>query len=141
LTSLSPSADEKPNANSYVLDSSAILTELLREPGAELVSAALSQGAHVSTVNTAEVISRLLDIGFSIRDALDAVAELGLHHWPFDEEQAVTSGQLRASTRRFGLSLGDRACLALGRSLGRPVLTADRVWAGLEVGVEVVLCR
>ena len=141
MTSSSPSADEKPNANSYVLDSSAILTELLREPGAELVSQALSEGAHVSTVNTAEVISRLLDIGFTPGDAIDAVAELGLRHWPLDEEQAVTCGLLRASTRRFGLSLGDRACLALGRRLRRPVLTADRVWAGLEVGVEVVLCR
>jgi len=60
---------------------------------------------------------------------------------PFDGLQARTAARLRAMTRHAGLSLGDRACLALGDRLGYPVVTADRVWAGLQVGTEIIMIR
>jgi len=59
----------------------------------------------------------------------------------FDWAAGLAAGLLRASTRRFGLSLGDRACLALAQQLQAPVLTTDRVWERLDIGVPIVVIR
>jgi PIN domain nuclease of toxin-antitoxin system len=69
------------------------------------------------------------------------LSRLGLLVMALDEEQAMRAGFLRASTRAFGLSLGDRACLAQARHLGLPVVTADQKWKDLDVGVEVLVIR
>ena len=60
---------------------------------------------------------------------------------PFDARQAIIASDLRPSTRHLGLSLGDRACLALANSLGAPVMTADRAWAALDVGISITVIR
>jgi ribonuclease VapC len=137
----SPSADEKPPENRYVLDASALLASILREPGAEAVDDAIASGALASTVNEAETYSKLVDLGLSDDAAEAALERLEYAAVEFTPEHALTSGRLRGTTRTFGLSLGDRACLALALSLELPVLTADRVWSQLDVGVDVVLCR
>lgn len=98
-------------------------------------------GAAISAVNLSEVLARLQEIGMPESGALDAVRRLDLRIMAFDEPQAHAAARLRAATRHAGLSLGDRACLALGQVLGCPVATADRVWANLDVGVEVVVIR
>ena len=141
MTSSSLNGDEKPNENSYVLDSSALLSVILREPGADVVEEAILAGAVMSTVNFAEVVSRLVDLGLSAEEAEAAATEPEVPLVPFDERQALLCGLLRARTRRLGLSLGDRACLAVGAELKMPVLTADRAWAQLDVGVDIVVCR
>ncbi|HEY8574360.1 type II toxin-antitoxin system VapC family toxin [Phenylobacterium sp.] len=123
-----------------VLDASAVLARLLSEPGEEVVSSAV-EGARVSAVNLAEVIARLIDRGVPVEAAVATTAELGIDVIPFDETAALRAGTLRASTRSLGLSLGDRACLALAEMVGLPVLTADRAWAELDLDVEVVLIR
>jgi len=69
------------------------------------------------------------------------VAVMDLRVVPFDGLQARTAARLRSTTRHAGLSLGDRACLALADRLGYPVVTADRVWASLEVGIEIIMIR
>lgn len=122
-----------------VLDASAVLAAIHGEPGAAVVEPRLD-GAKLSTVNLAEVAQRLNDqwpddLVVSVLSGLpcDVVA--------FDEAFALRTGLLRRLTRARGLSLGDRACLALAEQLGLPVLTADRAWADLDVGVEVVLIR
>ena len=123
-----------------MLDASAILALLNREPGAEYVERYVDEAA-ASAVNIAEAGARLSDLGitdFNIRQAID---DLSIDVIPFDEGQAHDSSLLRAATRHKGLSLGDRACLALARRLGLPALTADRIWAELDVGVEVRLIR
>ena len=74
-------------------------------------------------------------------EAAIAVARLNLRVVAFDEPQARAAARLRFLTRHIGLSLGDRACLALGDRLGCPVVTADRVWASLDVGVAIVVIR
>jgi len=123
-----------------VLDASAILALLAGEPGADVVGACIPD-AVVSTVNVAEVGAKLSDRGMADSDARNAVGTLGLEVAMFDEEAAYATAALRGPTRPLGLSLGDRACLALGVARNLPVLTADRNWTGLRVGVEIRLIR
>jgi PIN domain nuclease of toxin-antitoxin system len=123
-----------------VLDASAILALLHREAGADIVAENLA-GAIVSAVNVAEAASRLMDNGMSEKDVRSVLMALGLDVAVFDAEMAFQSASLRAVTRDKGLSLGDRACLALAVAENLPTLTADRVWAELDVGVEVRLIR
>ena len=123
-----------------LLDASAVLARVFREPGAERVAASLP-GASVSAVNYAEIVGKLIDLGVPVEAAVAVGHELGLAVVAFDEADAAEAGLLRVSTRAFGLSLGDRACLALARRLRQAVLTADRAWAELDLGIEVVLIR
>ena len=123
-----------------IADASAILALLKQEPLGKLDPRRLFR-ATISAVNLSEVLERLCSGGLSESEADSAVAELSLRVADFDEPQARLAAYLRPRTRRAGLSLGDRACLALGLQLGSPVITADRAWASLDVGVEVVLIR
>jgi len=123
-----------------VLDSSAVLAVVLNEPGASLVKTG-AKGVGISAVNLAEVVSKLYDQLFS-KDQIDLiVGGLALEVAPFDESQAIAAGQLRIATRHFGLSLGDRACLALAIRKKATVITADRSWAGLDLGIEIKVIR
>jgi PIN domain nuclease of toxin-antitoxin system len=123
-----------------VADASAILAALKNEPFSN-VDARLLVGATVSAVNVCEVLSKLHDDGLNEEQAQAAVAVMDLRVVPFDGLQARTAARLRSMTRHAGLSLGDRACLALADRLGYPVVTADRVWASLEVGIEIIMIR
>jgi PIN domain nuclease of toxin-antitoxin system len=127
--------------SSAVLDASAVLALLHREPGGEQVGAAVALGATISTVNLAEVIGRLADAGVPEETITAALEPLGLEVVAFDEPLALQTGLLRPVTRAAGLSLGDRACLSLARSLGLPALTGDRRWVGAVTGVDVQLIR
>lgn len=125
-----------------VLDASAVLAWLKAEPGAEQVQAALDRGdAVISAVNLAEVLSRFQDAGHDPRAVAQDLEVSGLRTLAFGPAGAVDSAGLRGVTRAAGLSLGDRACLALGQALGRPVLTADRAWATLGLPGEVTVIR
>jgi len=129
-----------------VLDASAMLAFLQGEPGSQLVQAALAAGAVINVVNYAEVLTRLGDAGEQPATAHHRFLQQGLiggllELVPLTVEDAVAIAQLRATTRPQGLSLGDRACLATGLRLGRPVITADRSWASSGVGVTIHLIR
>jgi ribonuclease VapC len=124
----------------YVLDASAIIALLRSEPGADLVGERLSASV-VCAVNLAEVSTKLADYGMDDVKIRLAVAEFIDICQPFDASRALDAGFLRAKTRNKGLSLGDRACLALARATGRIALTADRAWADLEIGVQVQIIR
>ena len=123
-----------------LLDASAVLAVINEEPGGDIVNDALS-GSAISAVNHAEVISKLTDYGLTENEVREATDSLGIRVIPFDEEAALLSGLMRAATRPKGLSLGDRACLAQGRISGEPVLTTDRAWGGLDLGVEIRVVR
>ena len=129
-----------------VLDASALLAYILGEAGRETVGTALVSGAVINAVNYAEVLSRLVDTGDDAAAADRRLRQEGLigdllNVVPLSEEDSVTIARLRALTRGQGVSLGDRACLATGLGPGRPVITADRAWAGIDVGVTVHLIR
>jgi ribonuclease VapC len=124
-----------------VLDASALLALLNGESGSEQVAGIIVEGAAISAVNLAEVVTKLSEIGMPealIHEVLDS---LGLEIIDFDFEQAYQVGLLRPLTRHAGLSLGDRACLALAKQLGLPALTTDRIWERLAIGVIVQIIR
>ena len=125
---------------SAVFDSSALLAIAFRESGAEVAARALS-GAQISAVNAAEVVSRLVDSGASPADAQATLLAFGLTIHPFDTALAIDAGLLRAATRQLGLSLGDRACMVLARRERARVITADRSWAALDLGIKIELIR
>ena len=129
-----------------VLDASALLALLKGEPGAERVAEALERGAYLSAVNLAEVLSKLADWGEDPAEAQARMAQVGLlgaavEVLPFTGEDALEVARLRALTRAYGLSFGDRACLALARRLGLPALTVERSWAELDLGIPVEVLR
>lgn len=125
---------------STVFDSSALLALIFDEAGAAVAQRAVD-GAVMSAVNAAEVITRLIDSGVSREQACEQLESCGLAIRPFDESLAVEAGFLRTATRQHGLSLGDRACLALALRERAPVVTADRTWSQLDLGVEVRVIR
>ncbi len=125
---------------SAVLDSSAVLAIIWNEPGSDMVLDRID-GAVMSAVNYAEVLTKISDRGIDAKPAKVLLASLAIETIDFDKTQAETSSQLRSQTRHLGLSLGDRACIALAMTKGWPVLTADRVWAELSISVKVQLVR
>jgi PIN domain nuclease of toxin-antitoxin system len=123
-----------------VLDASALLSLLQDEPGATDVQALLPEAA-MSAVNLSEVLARLVDAGMPRAEARATVEALGIRFVDFDVDQAFEAAALRDSTRAYGLSLGDRACLGLAQRLGVPAVTADRVWARLRGGPTIRVVR
>lgn len=125
-----------------VLDASALLAYLQAEPGAQRVEdLLLSQRCCLSTVNLTEVLTRLADWQVPLGEAEARIAALGLDFVPFDRGLARLAADLRGSTRAKGLSLGDRACLALAQQMGAVALTADRCWRELDLGIAVECIR
>ncbi|MBJ7418075.1 MAG: type II toxin-antitoxin system VapC family toxin [Niveispirillum sp.] len=128
--------------NDVVLDSSAVLALLKAERGADQVAQALP-GALVSTVNLAEIVSKLHEDGWPTAFISDVIERLDLRVISFSVEQAKTAGIMRISTKRLGLSLGDRACLALAKERHAAVLTADGAWCQLasDLGLRITNIR
>jgi len=127
--------------NRIVLDASALLAVLNREPGADKLTPQLLSTAASSTVNLAEVQSKLVHRGLSPDDAWEATLSPIREAMAFTAEHARTTGSLIADTRALGLSLGDRACLALALALKAPVYTADKSWKNLKLGIRIHVIR
>jgi PIN domain nuclease of toxin-antitoxin system len=131
---------------SVVLDASAFLAYLRGEAGADLVAEALAAGARMSAVNWAEVLSKVADSGkdpdrFSKLMRDQGILGGALTIQPYEIGHARLTALMQEDTRRCGLSLGDKACLALGKATGNPILTADKVWQELKLGLEIRLIR
>jgi len=124
---------------SIVFDASVILAHLNDEPGADRAAAFLGD-AIMCAVNLSEIVAKLVERGASLALIRPALSRYGLQIVPFDEDLAERAGALRVMTRAYGLSLGDRACLALAERSRLPVLTADRMWKdlGLPIAVEIL---
>ncbi|MFN3669775.1 MAG: type II toxin-antitoxin system VapC family toxin [Brevundimonas sp.] len=120
----------------HVLDASAALAHLLDEAGGDRVVPHLKDGL-LNAVNLSEVATRLIRTG---RNPIRA-DYLGCTVVDHDADLAHRTARLWPLTAHLGLSLGDRACLALAQREGLPVLTGDRTWATLDLGVDVILIR
>ena len=130
---------------SLLLDASVILTYLHNEPGAETVDAALFDTSEclMSAANHAEVISRCLDRGVTPDVVEPMLAQLGYRVLEITPSDGAQAGLLRTLSRPFGLSLGDRLCLAAARRLALPLLTTDRLWLDLAepLGLDIRCIR
>lgn len=124
----------------YVLDASAVLAVIQEEPGAERIEAHLDTGC-ISAVNLAEIVGKLQDRGLGDSEIDELIALLDLDTRILDKEGAVFMGKLRQTTKHAGLSLGDRACLALAHSIGATAITMDRAWKSLDIGVAIEVAR
>ena len=127
--------------SSIVLDGSALLAVLNKEPGSEKLTLELLKRAAGSTVNLAEVHTKLVSQGGDPEEAWEDTLSPIRDVVAFTAEHAKIAGGLVSQTRSLGLSLGDRACLALGLALKAPVYTADRSWKGLKLGIPIHIIR
>jgi PIN domain nuclease of toxin-antitoxin system len=127
--------------SNVVLDASAVLALLAREPGADVLTPELLSVAASSTVNLAEVQGKLVDRGMNPDEAWEATLSSGAEVMSFTREHARIAGDLVRQGRPHGLSLGDRACLSLGIALGAPVYTTDKSWKKLKVSVPIHVIR
>ncbi|MGH9327992.1 MAG: type II toxin-antitoxin system VapC family toxin [Terriglobia bacterium] len=127
--------------NRVVLDASAILAIIHQERGHEKLTPALLARSVASAVNLAEVHSKLVSRGWTSEEAWEDATSPVEEILPFTQDHARLAGDLTSRTRQLGLSLGDRACLALGLALNAPVYTSERLWKNLRLDVPVHLLR
>ena len=127
-------------SSKVVLDASALLCLLNDEPGADRVVDVLTRCV-MGTTNLAEVVSKLRERGLSLDEVREALGGLHLDVRPLSPAQALTIGDLRPATKPLGLSLGDRACLALAIDLQAEVFTTDGALARANAGVSIVNIR
>ena len=127
-----------------VLDASSVIALINREKGCEIVEKYLEE-AIISTVNFAEVISvvnrELFKSEADRIEGLKLITDTLPQIIDFDVNQAIISGELDSITKKYSLSLGDRACLALAKYKNIPVLTADKTWSKLNLGIKIKLIR
>ncbi len=124
----------------YVLDASAVLALLNQEPGMDRVEAVLADSC-LGTINYCEVLGKLIDAGVPEQDARESIELLNVEIVSFDTDMARLAAVLRPTTKKLGLSLGDRSCLALALSRRNTAVTAERVCPRLKIGVKVALIR
>lgn len=127
--------------NEIVLDASAMLAIIFHEPGAERLTDEILDHAVASTVNLAEVQSKLVKKGYIPEEAWEDALELVTAVEPFTSDHAKIAGDLITTTEPYGLSLGDRSCLALAIALKAPVYTTEKAWRDLKVGVPIHVIR
>jgi PIN domain nuclease of toxin-antitoxin system len=125
---------------SFVLDASALLASIYEEKG-KLIVDRYSENAIISTVNITEVIEQLIRTGSEVSAIEEIVRKFSIKRIDYNEEHAFIAARLREPTKKLGLSLGDRACLALAITEKLPVLTADKAWKDIKVGVKIQVIR
>lgn len=132
---------------SCVIDASALLAYLRKETGGEQVRDILQNGGvFMSSVNYAEVLAKFSDVGESPEDVHRKLTNNGflgnvIELEPVGTIEALDNAKLRAKTKSLGLSFGDRSCLALGKKKQLPVVTADRAWKKINIGIKVQVVR
>lgn len=127
--------------NEIVLDASAVLAVIQNERGAKKLTASVLSNAVISTVNLAEVQSKLVKNGYSPAQGWQDALRLVPSVESFTADHARIAGDLIATTEKYGLSLGDRSCLALAIALNAPVYTTEQAWKNLQVGVPIHVIR
>ncbi len=126
--------------SAIVFDSSVVIAILKQEPGFSTAESSISD-ALISTVNMSEVATYLARNSVPKDTIQEVLASFPIQVVPFEESLAIQTGCLYSSCKHLGLSLGDRACLALALSRKMPVLTADRVWSKLDLGISIQVLR
>ncbi len=122
------------------MDASAVLAYVKHETGESVVRPLMSDCA-VSAVNYAEVLQTSVRAGISESELAERLGGLRIDVHPFSRDDAIAIGRMWSQTNRFGLSLGDRACLALARRLGSRAVTADQAWRRVANNYDILFIR
>ncbi len=131
---------QKSSSPTVVLDASAVLAFLQKEGGANVVTAAINDSV-ISTVNWSEVIKKLLTRNVDVRSIAEKMRSLGLKILPFELVESEMAGAIYVITQESGLSLADRACLAVATKLDAPAYTTDREWLNVDLDLDIKLIR
>jgi ribonuclease VapC len=123
-----------------LLDSSALLAVFLCERGADIVEDHLADAA-ISSVNLAEVAQRLARGNFAPSEIRHMISSIEIPVIPLEETDAIDAGLMISTTKKWGLSLGDRVCLSVAERLGVSILTADKAWSAVSLTVPIVQIR
>lgn len=131
-----------PLNEKVVFDSSAVIALFAKEKGYELITKYL-KNAIISTVNLAEIYKYCIDQkDLSKEDCQEIIAMSGIKVIDFDNEQALISAAIYPKTKAFGLSLGDRACIALAINKDNlKVITCDKIWQDIQVDIHFIMAR
>jgi ribonuclease VapC len=121
---------------SFMLDASAVLAVLLEEPGGDFVFEQM-RGSQISVVNLSEVYATLIDGGMSFDEAQEIVEPLPIRIRTFRDGHAWQTAKLRPITKKFGLSLGDRACVTQAMFADLPILTGDRRMTAVQEVLDI----
>ena len=125
----------------HVMDASALLALMNQEPGADAVATLVRKGGvAMCVINLCEVIGKVVDEGKSVDAFLATFEELRIELIDFDRDLAIAAGKLKKQSTPLGLSIGDRACLALASKLSVPAVTSDLVWKKIR-GIAVYAIR
>jgi len=128
-------------ANKIVFDSSALIMLFAKEPGYESVRQNLKH-AIISSVNIAEVYKYCIAVqNLTEDDCRNLIKLSGIKIIDFCEEQALITAKIIKQTKEYGLSLGDKGCIALAMFKNYPVLTCDKIWQKVDLDVEFVMAR
>jgi len=124
-----------------VFDSSALIALFAKEKGFEVIKQHL-KNAIISSVNIAEVYKYCIDVQNLTEDECNDIVNIsGVKIIEFDQKQALTTAQIYPKTKKYGLSLGDRACIALAIEKECSVLTCDKIWEKVHIDVEFIMAR
>lgn len=137
---MAPRPGSAPADIRYVLDTSVIMAVLLDEVGRD-VAARLVPGSLLSGVNLAEIVTKCVEKSFPLQMAQDYIRASGVEIVAFDADAALLTGEIFQVARKGVLSLGDRACIATAMRRGAVVVTADRIWADLDLPCPIELIR
>jgi ribonuclease VapC len=126
----------------YAMDASALLALMQSEIGCEVVENLLQeQECVISSVNLTEVATRLIDRGLAPEQLMRVLKEFDVQPIDFDQEQALAAAKLRIATKFAGLSLGDRACLALAQCMQGVAVTSDHAWDDVKKALDVKILQ
>lgn len=125
-----------------IIDASALLAFLKDESFALYDLESILPKSLISSVNACEVATVMLRLGIPYETIESLIDETVGQIIPFNKEHYLLAANLYNNTKQYGLSLGDRACLALAQQTNLPVYTADQIWSKLQLeNVEIKLIR
>ena len=123
-----------------LLDASAYIAYISQEPGCDVVSEIIGKSC-INTVTYTEIISFYTKKGLSddlLKELCQYVEIINVN-----ENICYAAGHMIKTSRDYGLSLGDRLCLATAQYFNLTVYTADKIWLRVadELKINIVTIR
>lgn len=124
-----------------LLDTSAVIALLKKEPGYKIIESIIASSA-VSAINLAELITVLTRFEITENEIEEITADIVPQIIPFCRDLAKRVNILSKHINGYGLSLGDKACIATGEYYNMNIYTADKIWSELKIpNLKIILVR